>query len=160
MTRQILVNAAIVAISVIAMEWIAWASHKYVMHGWGWAWHRSHHEPQRRGLERNDLYAIVFAAISIALIALGNRGVWPLTWVGVGMTVYGFLYFVVHDGLVHERWPFRHAPKSGYLKRLVQAHRLHHAIRSRDSGISFGFLYAPPLARLRNQFRSTRRRLL
>ena len=155
--RELLVNAAIVVASVVAMEWIAWATHKYVMHGWGWGWHRSHHEPREGALERNDLYAIVFAAISIVLIALGNAGIWPLTWIGVGMTIYGFLYFVVHDGLVHRRWPLRHVPKAGYLKRLVQAHRLHHAVRGRDDCLSYGFLYAPPVQQLRSDFRARQR---
>jgi beta-carotene 3-hydroxylase len=154
MTHHVLVNAAIVLASVVAMEAAAWATHKYVMHGWGWAWHRSHHEPRRSGFERNDLYAVVFAAISITLIALGNQGVWPLAWVGFGMALYGLLYFVVHDGLVHGRWPFRHVPRRGYVKRLVQAHRLHHAVRTRDSAISFGFLYAAPIQRLRREFRA------
>jgi beta-carotene 3-hydroxylase len=154
MTHHVFANAAIVLASVVAMEGVAWATHKYVMHGWGWGWHQSHHEPRRRAFERNDLYAVVFAAISITLIALGNQGVWPLAWVGLGMALYGFLYFVVHDGLVHGRWPFRHVPKRGYLKRLVQAHRLHHAVRTRDSAISFGFLYAAPIERLRREFRA------
>ena len=69
------------------------------------------------------------------------------------MGVYGLLYFIVHDGLVHQRWPFRHVPRSGYLKRLVQAHRLHHAVEGRDGAVSFGFLYAPPVGRLREQLR-------
>jgi beta-carotene 3-hydroxylase len=156
MTLHVFVNAAIVLASVVAMEAVAWATHKYVMHGWGWGWHRSHHEPEqkRRGLERNDLYAVVFAAISITLIALGNQGMWPLAWVGLGMALYGLLYFVVHDGLVHGRWPFRHVPKRGYLKRLVRAHRLHHAVRTRESAISFGFLYAAPIEQLQREFRA------
>ncbi|HMP46582.1 MAG TPA: beta-carotene hydroxylase, partial [Sphingopyxis sp.] len=29
--------------TVVAMEGVAWASHKYIMHGFGWAWHRDHH---------------------------------------------------------------------------------------------------------------------
>jgi beta-carotene 3-hydroxylase len=156
MSHGFFVNAAIVVVSVVAMEWIAWATHKYVMHRWGWAWHRSHHESGEHGLEKNDFYAAVFAAIAIAFIARGSRGVWPLTWVGLGMTIYGFLYFVVHDGFVHQRWPFRYAPRGGYLKRLVQAHRVHHAVRTRDACISFGFLYAAPIARLREAFRETR----
>jgi beta-carotene 3-hydroxylase len=157
MIPAILLNALIVLVSVVAMEYIAWATHKYVMHGWGWSWHRSHHQPGNHGPEKNDLYASVFAAIAIALIALGNGGVWPLTWVGVGMTIYGFLYFVVHDGFVHQRWPFRYAPRRGYLKRLVRAHRLHHAVRTREACISFGFLYARPIARLRAAFRAMHR---
>jgi beta-carotene 3-hydroxylase len=45
-------------------------------------------------------------------------------------------------------------PHSGYLKRLVQAHRLHHAVKGREGCVSFGFLYAPPVARLRDELRS------
>jgi beta-carotene 3-hydroxylase len=156
MSLESCVSAAIVLSTVLAMEWIAWATHKYVMHGWGWSWHRSHHESPGHGPEKNDLYAAVFASIAITLIALGNGGVWPLAWVGLGMTIYGFLYFVVHDGFVHQRW-LRYVPRSGYLKRLVQAHRLHHAVRTRDGCISFGFLYAAPIARLREAFRTTHR---
>ena len=51
--------------TVVAMEWVAWFSHKYIMHGWGWAWHASHHRPRDGWFELNDLYAVVGAAISI-----------------------------------------------------------------------------------------------
>jgi beta-carotene 3-hydroxylase len=30
------------------------------------------------------------------------------------MTLYGALYFMVHDGLVHQRWPFRYIPRRGF----------------------------------------------
>lgn len=146
-------NLAIVAATVAAMEAVAWAAHKYVMHGWGWAWHRSHHEPRSGALERNDLYALAFALPAIALIAAGTHGAWPLQWIGAGMTLYGLLYAIAHDGLVHGRWPLRYAPRHGYLKRLVQAHRLHHAVPTREGCVSFGFLYAPPLQALRLQLR-------
>jgi beta-carotene 3-hydroxylase len=65
------------------------------------------------------------------------------------MTAYGFLYFVAHDGLVHRRWPFHYVPRSGYLKRLYQAHRMHHAVTGREGAVSFGFLYAPPVEELK-----------
>ena len=70
------------------------------------------------------------------------------------MTAYGVMYAVVHDGLVHQRWPFRYAPKRGYAKRLVQAHRLHHAVHGRHGAVSFGFLYAPEVRKLRARLRS------
>ena len=41
-----------------AMEFVAWFSHKYIMHGFGWAWHRDHHEPHDNKLEKNDLFGI------------------------------------------------------------------------------------------------------
>lgn len=143
-----LIFGAVALVTVAAMEGFAWWAHKYVMHGWGWGWHRSHHEPHDDLLEKNDLYAVVFASVAIGLFVIGGLGLPLVTAVATGVTLYGFLYFVVHDGLVHQRWPFRYVPHRGYAKRLVQAHRLHHAVRGRDHGVSFGFLYAPPIHKL------------
>ena len=149
-----LLNAFIVVLTVVLMEVFSIVAHKYLMHGFGWGWHRSHHEahgPHSGWFEKNDLYAVVFAGVAIALIWYGTRGAWPLQWIGAGMTAYGFLYFVAHDGLVHRRWPFRYTPRSGYLKRLYQAHRMHHAVEGREGAVSFGFLYAPPVATLKKR---------
>lgn len=146
-----LANTAIVLATVAAMEGIAWAAHKYLMHGIGWGWHRSHHEPRTGWFEKNDLYAVVFAGLAIALIYAGTRGAWPLQWIGAGMTLYGFLYFLAHDGLVHRRWPLGYLPRSGYLKRIYQAHRMHHAVDGKDGCVSFGFLWAPSAASLKRQ---------
>lgn len=148
-----LTNIVIVVATVIVMEAVAWATHKYIMHGPGWSWHKSHHEHREGVFEKNDLYAVCFAVCAIALFWIGTWHWPPLFWVATGVTIYGFLYFVVHDGLVHRRWPFRHNPKHPYLKRLVQAHRLHHATHGRDGAVSFGFLYARPVAELREELR-------
>lgn len=140
--------------TLIGMEGFAFLAHKYVMHGWGWDWHRSHHEARDGWFEKNDLYALVFALFAIVLIALGNQGLHPLESIGVGMTAYGFLYFIVHDGLVHKRWPLRFVPRDGYLKRLYQAHLMHHAVMEKERCVSFGFLFAPSTVRLRDQLRA------
>ena len=153
-----LYNTAIVLLTVAAMELIAALAHKYIMHGWGWGWHESHHEPRTSWFEVNDLYAVVFAVLAIVLIALGTWGIWPLQWIGAGMTLYGALYFMVHDGLVHQRWPFRYIPRRGYLKRLYLAHRLHHAVRGKEDCVSFGFLYAPPMENLQATLRQRKAR--
>jgi len=145
----------IVLVTVAAMEGVAYLAHKYIMHGFGWAWHKSHHEETEGTFERNDLYALCFSIFAIALFWIGSTYWAPLFWVATGVTIYGFLYFVVHDGLVHRRWPFRHNPKHPYLKRLVQAHRLHHATHGREGAVSFGFLYAPPVAELRESLRES-----
>lgn len=142
----------IVTSSVLVMEVLAALVHRYVMHGFGWGWHRSHHEPHTGMFERNDLYAIIFAGIAVLLMGLGH--VWsPLFWISIGLCVYGALYVFVHDGVVHQRWPFRHVPRRGYLKRLYQAHKLHHAVEGQEGGVSFGFLYAPPVERLRGMLK-------
>jgi beta-carotene 3-hydroxylase len=142
-------GATLVIATVLVMEGVAWAVHKYVMHGPGWGWHRSHHEPSEGWFEVNDLYSLLFAGITVGIF-IGLTPFWPmLWWIAIGATLYGILYVLVHDGLVHQRWPFRHQPKHPYLKRLVQAHRLHHAVPGRDRCVSFGFLYAPPVRSLK-----------
>lgn len=150
---SILVPILVVLASVAAMEFVAYAAHRWIMHGWGWGWHRSHHEPHDGAFEKNDLYAVVFAGISVVMFMIGAAFVPWLFWVATGVTIYGALYFVVHDGLVHRRWPFTKVPRRGYLKRLVQAHRLHHAVDGREGCVSFGFLWAPPVDRLRRELR-------
>lgn len=149
-----LYNTLIVLFTVVMMEIVATLAHKYIMHGWGWGWHHSHHTPRTGWFELNDLYAVVFAALAIALIAFGTAGYWPLQWIGAGMTLYGALYFMVHDGLVHQRWPFRYVPRRGYFKRLYLAHRLHHAVRGKEGCVSFGFLYTPPVTALQATLRA------
>ncbi|MCH8503475.1 MAG: sterol desaturase family protein [Ectothiorhodospiraceae bacterium] len=152
-----LINALLLIGTFLMMELVAWAAHKYVMHGWGWGWHRSHHQPSGRGwFEKNDLYAVVFAGLAIVLIFIGSGDYGPTYWSGFGRTAYGLAYFLFHDGLVHRRWPFNYAPRSGYLKRLVQAHKIHHAVREKDGCVSFGFLYARPLPELKQDLQRQR----
>ena len=156
-----LAPALIVFATVLAMEWVAWASHKYIMHGFAWAWHRDHHEPHDKLLEKNDLFAIVGAVASISMFAIGSPMVlgsgawWPGTWIGLGILFYGIIYTLVHDGLVHQRY-FQWVPKRGYAKRLVQAHKLHHATVGKEGGVSFGFVLARDPARLKAELRRQR----
>jgi beta-carotene 3-hydroxylase len=155
--------ALIVLATVAAMEGVAWASHKYVMHGFGWAWHRDHHELHSGLLEKNDLFALFGAALSIGLFVVGSpmimgeRAWAPGTWMGLGVLVYGLIYSLIHDGLVHQRY-FKWVPRRGYARRLVQAHRLHHATLGKEGGVSFGFLVARDPAALRRELRDQRQR--
>jgi beta-carotene 3-hydroxylase len=64
-------------------------------------------------------------------------------WIGAGIAAYGAIYFGFHDWFVHRRLPPRYVGRSGYLKRIVQAHRLHHAVETKHGAVSFGFLVAP-----------------
>lgn len=146
-----ILDGAIILASIAGMEILATLIHRHVMHGrWGWRLHRDHHEPAGGLFERNDLFSLAFALLVAGLFVAGQR-VWPLAPVAIGASLYGVLYFVVHDGLVHRRWPFRHVPRRGYLRRLYQAHLLHHATEGREGAVSFGFLYAPPIRRLKAQ---------
>lgn len=70
----------------------------------------------------------------------------------MGITVYGLVYAFIHDGLVHQRF-MRWVPRKGYAKRLVQAHKLHHATLGKEGGVSFGFLFAADPTTLKAQLR-------
>ncbi|APE26942.1 sterol desaturase family protein [Aurantiacibacter gangjinensis] len=141
--------------AVVFMEFFAWWAHKYVMHGWGWAWHRDHHEPHDNKLEKNDLFAVVFGSIVVAMFTIGYFVSDTLWWFAMGITIYGLIYTIIHDGLVHQRY-FRWVPKRGYAKRLVQAHKLHHATVGKEGGVSFGFVFARDPAKLKAELRRQR----
>ena len=148
-------------LTVVAMEGFAYVMHRWVMHGPGWFLHKSHHRPRDGAFELNDLYALIFAIPSVLLInrgMVGDLGDWAVA-VGIGIATYGLIYFGFHDVIVHRRMPHRYIPKSSYMKRIVQAHRLHHAVESKHYGLSFGFLVAPPVDRLMVQLESSRARL-
>ena len=146
-------------VGLAGMEAVAWTTHRYLMHGPLWRWHRSHHEPRRGVFEANDLFGLVFAVPPIALFAVaGELGQPALAWLAGGMTAYGVLYMLVHDGLVHRRFPLPLRTGRGYLERLVRAHHQHHMTRSRDGAVSFGFLVAPDPLRLAAHLRAARRR--
>ena len=148
-------DIGIVLGTIAAMEWVASIIHRHVMHGFGWNWHQSHHRQRSAFFERNDLYALCFAALSIACFALGAAFA-PIWRVGAGMVAYGILYALLHDGLVHRRLPLPRRVSHPYLKRLVQAHKLHHATSTKAGAVSFGFLYARPVRLLVREMREQR----
>lgn len=150
---SLLIHFIIIIASLLFMEVFAIIFHKYWMHGPGWSWHKSHHNPPPGYFEKNDLYALCFSVIAAGLFITGSL-YWPPLWsIGLGFTLYGLLYAFVHDGLVHQRWPIKYSPKNRYLRRLIHAHRLHHHITQKDGAVSFGFLWAPPVDKLKAQLK-------
>lgn len=145
--------------TILAMEVVANATHRWVMHGPGWFLHESHHRHRESLFELNDLYAFIFAIPSFVLLLGGVQlgwGSWA-TWVGAGIAAYGAIYFGFHDVIVHQRIRHRYVARSSYMKRIVQAHRLHHATSGKHGAVSFGFLWAPPADVLKNQLASSAR---
>ena len=141
---------------LVVMEIFVCLVHRHVMHGFGWTWHKSHHAGGQGGLELNDAYALVFAALTMVVFLVApNRASW-IYWLAIGVSLYGVLYAFVHEILVHRRLAVPIGLRNRYLARLVAAHHLHHAVHDRDGAVSFGFLYAPPLAVLRARLRTAR----
>lgn len=151
-------QGALIAVAVVAaMEIVAYVGHRWVMHGFLWVLHASHHRPRTGRFEANDWFGVFGAAVSITLFYLGvERGWGALTvWIAIGITLYGAIYFGFHDIIVHRRLKHRWVPKSAYMKRIVQAHRLHHVVETRLGNISFGFIYAPPVRELLAELEAT-----
>lgn len=141
----VLMNFAIVLAAAVFWEFVAWFMHKYVMHGFGWFLHKDHHVTTGRRLQRNDAYALVFAVVSFLLIFNGLRlSIVPMASAGFGVALYGIGYLVFHEIMFHKRikW-IKYRPKTRYMKRIINAHRVHHSTVSRDGARSFSFLYAP-----------------
>ncbi len=139
------IKILIVLGTFMLMEGIAWFAHKYIMHGFGWAWHKDHHNHHRGFFEKNDYYALFFSVLASGSIIYGslNPGLWFLMYIGFGVTLYGIAYFVFHDLIVHRRIKFRYSAKSRYMKRIMNAHYIHHRVHTREGAKAFGFLYAP-----------------
>ncbi|WP_419809346.1 sterol desaturase family protein [Sphingomonas sp.] len=146
-------------LTVAAMEGVAYVAHRWIMHGPGWFLHRSHHRPRTGNWELNDLYAAIFAVPSFVLLLGGVQlGWWPgCAWIGAGIAAYGAIYFGFHDVIVHQRIPTRYLPRSTYMKRIVQAHRLHHVVETKSGTVSFGFLVAPRPEALKATLKQRRR---
>ena len=138
-------NIIIFLAAAVGMEGVAWALHKYVMHGFLWALHEDHHRTHGRRFQKNDLFALFFAGLSFGLIYGGlSRGQDLVAAAGYGVTLYGVGYFGFHDLMFHGRIPaLRFRPKSRYFAGIINAHRIHHGTVTKDGAVSFGFLFAP-----------------
>ncbi len=139
-----LVNISIIILSFLAMEGVAWFTHKYIMHGILWSWHESHHKPRHGRFEKNDLFAVVFSLPAIFLIILGSMyaDYEALKFVGIGITLYGIFYTIFHDIIVHKRIKWKLNSEGTYLAQIIQAHRIHHQKMTKSGCESFGFLFA------------------
>lgn len=142
---NMLFNISLIAITFFFMEFVAWFTHKYVMHGFLWSWHASHHTTRKGIFEKNDLFAVVFSAPAIATIVIGAEmpQVGFLFYIGLGISAYGLFYFIFHDVIVHRRIKLKYKAKSAYMKRIMHAHYVHHQVHTKHGAESFGFLYAP-----------------
>lgn len=145
----VLLYIGITLAAVLAMEFVAWSAHKYLMHGWLWNWHEDHHQPhhEKEGFfEKNDRFFLVFAIPSAACYLIGFQvdGYFWLTFVGIGISIYGLIYFLIHDVYIHQRFKWFRQLDSRYSRAILRAHGAHHAKRTKEDGESFGLLWVHP----------------
>ena len=135
----------VLLISFSTMEFMAWFSHKYIMHGFLWNLHKSHHKVHKHFFEMNDLFAVMFSIPSILLIYLGYsyESYSILKYFGIGIFLYGVAYIIFHDVIVHRRIKINFKSNNEYMRRIMNAHYVHHKVHSKDGAKAFGFLFAP-----------------
>jgi beta-carotene 3-hydroxylase len=138
---ETIVDVLLIVLAFFFMEFMAWFTHKYVMHGFMWFFHKDHHIRDGRKIEWNDIFAVIFAFPSILLIYLGvmTPNSYMLS-IGIGIMIYGMAYFLFHDVYVHQRIPIFKNFSNRYLRATVKAHLQHH---NPQAQYNYGFLIAP-----------------
>ena len=142
---ETLVNILIMTGAFVGMEGVAWFTHKYIMHGPLWTLHKDHHKKESSGFfEHNDFFFLIFALPGMACIFFGMKQDYNyLFWIGLGITLYGLAYFLVHDIFIHQRFRLFRNSNNAYFSAIRRAHKMHHKHIGKEHGECFGMLWVP-----------------
>ena len=126
-------------------EFMAWFSHKYIMHGFLWSLHKDHHVKDHDSwFERNDFFFIFYAVVSMAfVISWTELGFVYGLPIAIGIFLYGLTYFIVHDIFIHRRFKLFRNANNWYAKGIRRAHKMHHKNIKKGGGECFGMLFVP-----------------
>ena len=132
-------------ITFFMMEFMAWFTHKYIMHGFLWSLHSDHHKKDHDSwFERNDAFFIFYAVVSMAFFFLWQNGILDIGLaIGLGIFAYGLTYFLVHDIFIHQRFKLFRNANNKYARALRRAHKMHHKHIGKHQGECFGMLLFP-----------------
>ena len=136
----------VIIVTFVLMEGVAWGMHKYVMHGLFWNLHEDHHVRDNHDsfFERNDIFFIFFTVLAITAFLI-----WSLfdvitgLGIGIGISIYGLTYFIIHDLFIHQRIKIWRDTKNPYLLAIRRAHKMHHKHLVKEGGECFGMLWVP-----------------
>ncbi len=134
-----------VMLTFVFMEFVAWFSHKYIMHGF-WSLHKDHHiKDHDSWFERNDFFFIFYALVSSVFVILwGEANFWfgfTNSFRNFSLQPHLFLWcmtFLFTSGLKI----FRKA-NGKYAKGIRRAHKIHHKNIHKEDGECFGMLWVP-----------------
>lgn len=148
-----MINILLLILAYLFMEFVAWSNHKYVMHGFLWKWHKDHHRkdnlqglPQKtedKRFEKNDLFFLVYAAPAVVLMIIGfSINYLPMVFISIGITLYGFTYFVIHDIIIHQRIKisFLNKRHNFFIRAVIKAHTAHHKPKNKKDFNNYGLL--------------------
>ena len=93
---------------------------------------------------KNDSFFLIFSVPGIIGLLAGMMNNYNFFfWIGLGITVYGFAYFVVHDVFIHQRIKYLRNSDNVYLRAIRKAHKVHHKHLGKEEGECFGMLWVP-----------------
>ncbi len=149
-----MINVLITIAVFLFMEFVAWSNHKFIMHGFLWKWHADHHindnkknkiqsESSKQVFEKNDYFFLVYAIPAVILLPAGfYYNIVPLIAAGIGISLYGTTYFVIHDIMIHQRVkiPFLMNIKNPFIQSIKRAHLAHHNGKNIHDFDNYGLL--------------------
>ena len=140
-----LLYIAVFIATFCGMEFMAWFSHKYIMHGFLWSLHADHHKKDHDSwFERNDAFFIFYAVVSMIFFSLWRYDIFNLGLaIGLGIFAYGWTYFLVHDIFIHQRFKLFRNANNIYARAVRRAHKMHHKHVGKEHGECFGMLFVP-----------------
>ena len=123
----------------VFLEAFSYVVHRWLFHGILWKIHRTHHVPRKGVFEANDLFSLLFGSASVLLMVFAQ---YPLLEsyafpFGLGIAIYGVVYFITHDLFTHRRFlPF--GSKNRVLLTIRAAHQRHHQTAEKDGFEPYG----------------------
>ncbi len=140
-----MLNVLIIFMAFMGMEFMAWFTHKFIMHGSMWHFHKDHHDHSNDSFfEKNDIFFLIFAIPSWLGIMFGAlQGFDFKFYIGIGILLYGIAYFLVHDVIIHQRFKWFSKSENWYVKGIKRAHKMHHKHLEKNDSENFGMLIVP-----------------
>jgi len=138
-----MISILIILATFFFMEFMAWFTHKFVMHGFLWYLHRDHHQVEPGFFEKNDAFFLIFAIPSAYCYMTGIMNQDFRLFIGIGISLYGLCYFLVHDIIIHQRFKIWTHWNNRYVRAIRRAHKMHHKHLNKELGENFGMLIVP-----------------
>ena len=126
-------------VGFIGLEILSYVVHRWLFHGILWKIHETHHVPRKGAFELNDLFSLIFGSSAVFLMVFAQH---PLLDsiafpIGLGIAIYGIVYFITHDLFTHRRFmPFGSSNK--VLLTIRAAHQRHHQSIEKDGLEPYG----------------------
>ncbi len=136
-------NILVVFLTFWFMEFMAWFTHKFIMHGLLWYLHKDHHQVEPGFFEKNDSFFLIFAVPSAYCYITGLMYNDFRLYIGIGISLYGFAYFIIHEIIIHQRFKLWSRLDNRYIKAIRRAHKIHHKYLGKEHGENFGMLIVP-----------------